>query len=115
MLTTMATMIAMMMTMMTPGMGQYSFNPQLGAELTNEEAPPLLPARTASLLDSTTNLGVGLDDVFVDFLALLLNVLDERFLLLDDLIEVLEQLCELDHLLLNLLDGLVTLLHVTQG
>lgn len=82
-------------------------------ELTaNEQAPPLLAVSAPCLLDSTANLSVGLDNVGVDFLALLLDVLNEGFLLHDDLVQVLEQLCQLDHLSLDLLDGLVALLDV---
>lgn len=51
----------------------------------------------------------------MDLLALCLDVLDEGLLLLDNLVKVLEQLSELNHLLLNLLDGLVALLHVAKG
>jgi hypothetical protein len=69
----------------------------------NEEAPPLL-AVTATRLD-----------VVVDFLALLLNVGNERFLLLDDLVKVLEQLGEFDHLTFYVLDGLVALFYIAEG
>ena len=51
----------------------------------------------------------------MDLLALCFDVLDEGLLLLDNLVEVLEQLGELNHLLLDLLDGLVALLHITEG
>ena len=63
---------------------------QSWVNLTDEEAPPLLPAGTARLHDGTANLGVGLDHVLVDLLALCLDVLDEGLLLLDNLVEVLE-------------------------
>ena len=54
----------------------------------NEEAPPLLAVTATRLDDSTINFDVGSLDVVVDFLALLLNVGNERFLLLDDLVKV---------------------------
>ena len=84
-------------------------------EQDDEQAPPLLAVPAACLVDCAADLGVGLDDVVVDFLALLLNVGDEGFLLLHDLIEVLEQLGELDHLALDVLDRFVTLLDVAEG
>lgn len=81
----------------------------------NEQTPPLLAAGTPCFLDGSTNLGVGLDDVLVNLLALLFNILHQRFLLHNDLVEVLEQLCKLHHLSLNLLNSLVSLLDIPQG
>jgi hypothetical protein len=81
----------------------------------DEQAPPLLAVTGARADDRGTNLLVTLCDVIANLLALLLNVGNERFLLLHNLIEVLEKLGELDHLALNVLDGLVALLHVAQS
>lgn len=81
----------------------------------NEEAPPLLAVTATRLDDSTINFDVGSLDVVVDFLALLLDVGNERFLLLDDLVKVLEQLGEFDHLTFYVLDGLVALFYVAEG
>jgi hypothetical protein len=81
----------------------------------DEQAPPLLAVAAPCLFDGAADLCVGLDDVLVDLLALLLNVGNEGLLLLHNLIEVLEQLGELDHLALDILDGLVALLDVAEG
>ena len=89
--TTIATMMAMMMIMMTPGFSQYTATDRKDEDrLTDEEAPPLLPASATGLLDRTTNLGVCLNNVFVDLFTLGLDVLNKRLLLLHDLVEVLE-------------------------
>jgi hypothetical protein len=84
-------------------------------EENDEQAPPLLAVPAARLLDCAADLGVCLDDVFVDLLTLLLDVGDERFLLLHDLVEVLEQLGKFDHLLLDSLNGFVALLDVAES
>lgn len=84
-------------------------------EQNNEQAPPLLAVPAARLLDCAADLGVGLDDVVVDLLALLLDVGDEGFLLLHDLVQVLEQLGELDHLALDVLDRVVALFDIAKG
>lgn len=84
-------------------------------EQDDEQAPPLLPVACARTDDRSTDFLVTLCDVLADFLALLLDVGDERLLLLHDLIEVLEELCKLHHLALDVLDGLVALLDVAQG
>jgi hypothetical protein len=81
----------------------------------DEEAPPLLAARGAGACDGTADLVVGLDDVLVDLLALCFDVLHERFLLRDDLVEVREELGKFLHLLRNLLNGLVSILYVTES
>jgi hypothetical protein len=81
----------------------------------DEQAPPLLAVTGARADDRGTNLFVTLCDVIANLLALLLNVGNERLLLLHNLVEVLEKLGELDHLALNVLDGLVALLHVAQS
>lgn len=81
----------------------------------DEEAPPLLAAGAAGLFDSAADFGVGLHHIFVDLLALLLDVGDKGLLLHDDLVEVLEQLGELHHLLLDLQNRLVALLDVAES
>jgi hypothetical protein len=81
----------------------------------DEQAPPLLAVAAPRLFDSATNLCVCLDDVLVDLLAFLLNVGNKGLLLLHNLVEVLEELGELDHLALNVLDSLVALLDVAEG
>lgn len=81
----------------------------------NEQAPPLLPVAGARTDNRRTNLLVALGDVLADLLALLLNVGHKRLLLLHNLVKVLEELGKLDHLALNVLDRLVTLLDVAQG
>lgn len=84
-------------------------------ENANKQAPPLLPVARARTDNRSADLLVTLGDVVADFFALLLNVGDEGLLLLHDLVEVLEELGELDHLALNVLDGIVALLDVAQG
>jgi hypothetical protein len=81
----------------------------------DEKAPPLLATSAARFCDGSADLCVRLDDVLVNLLALLLDILDKRLLLHDNLIKVLEELCELDHLLLNLLNGFVALLDIAEG
>jgi hypothetical protein len=81
----------------------------------NEEAPPLLAVAGASADDCGADFLVALGDVFADLLALGFNVGNERLLLLHNLVEVLEELGKLDHLALNVLDGLMALLDVAQG
>lgn len=78
----------------------------------DKEAPPLLAVAAAGLLNGTTNLIVPLNNVLVNLLTLLLDVGNEWLLLLNNLVEVLEQLCKLNHLSLNVLDGFVALLDV---
>jgi hypothetical protein len=81
----------------------------------NEEAPPLLAVAGARADDCGANFLVTLCDVFADLLALGFDVGNERLLLLHNLVEILEELGKLDHLALNVLDGLVALLDVAQG
>lgn len=81
-------------------------------EENDEEAPPLLAVAAARFVDGSADFRVGLHHVVVDFLALGLDVGHERLLLLHDLVEVLEQLGKLDHLALDVLDGLVPLLDI---
>lgn len=84
-------------------------------EQNNEQAPPLLAVPAASLLDCAADFGVGLDNVVVNLFALLLDVGDEGLLLLHDLVEILEKLGQLNHLALDVLNGLVALLDVAEG
>lgn len=56
----------------------------------DEQAPPLLAVPATCLFDCAADLGVRLDDVVVNLLALLLDVGDEGFLLLHNLVQVLE-------------------------
>lgn len=84
-------------------------------EQDDEQAPPLLAVPAARLLDRAANLGVCLNHVVVDLLALLLDIGHERLLLLHNLVEVLEELGELNHLALDVLDGFVALLDVAEG
>jgi hypothetical protein len=81
----------------------------------NEEAPPLLAVAGARADDGGANFLVALSDVFADLLALSFDVGNKRLLLLHNLVEVLEELGKLDHLALNVLDGLMALLDVAQG
>jgi hypothetical protein len=81
----------------------------------DEQAPPLLAVAAARRGDCGANLLVAFCDVLADLLALLLNVGDHGLLLLHDLVEVLEELGELDHLTLDVLDRFVALLDVAQG
>jgi hypothetical protein len=81
----------------------------------NEQAPPLLAIAAARRGDCGANLLVAFCDILADLLTLLLNVGDEGLLLLHDLVEVLEELGELNHLALDVLDGFVALLDVAQG
>lgn len=84
-------------------------------EQDNEQAPPLLAVTAAGLVNGTSNLGIGLYNIFVDLLAFLLDVGNKRFLLLNNLVKVLEELGKLHHLALNVLNGFVALLDVTEG
>ncbi|KAI6761185.1 hypothetical protein HG531_001738 [Fusarium graminearum] len=78
-------------------------------------ADPLLLASLAGSVDSHTNLLVTLVKVLDNLLTLLLNLGDGSLLLNNESVHVLEELCQLDHLLLNLLKGLVTVLNGAQG
>lgn len=81
----------------------------------DEQAPPLLPVASTRADNRRANLLVTLCYVLADFLALLLNVGDQRLLLLHDLVKVLEELSKLNHLTLNVLNGLVALLDIAEG
>jgi len=84
-------------------------------EQDDKEAPPLLAVTAARLDYGTINLDIGSLYVVVDFFALGLDVGDERLLLLDNLVEILEQLGQLHHLTFYVLDGFVSLFDVAQG
>lgn len=75
------------------------------------QAPPLPLASISRALNRNANLLSSLVHVLNNFLALHLNVRDSRFLLHNQCLHILEQLSELNHLLLNLLDSLVSVLH----
>lgn len=77
---------------------------------TDTQADPLLLASLAGRVDGDANLLVTLIEVLDDLLGLLLNLGDGNLLLDDQGVHVLEQLGELDHLLLNLDKGGVTIL-----
>lgn len=77
---------------------------------TDAQANPLLPAGTPRRLDGAAELDVALVQVLDHLLALLLDNGDLLLLLHDQGVHVLEQLGELDHLLLDLLDGGVAVL-----
>lgn len=78
------------------------------------ETDPLLLACGAGLHRSLLELNICLDHVLLCVLGVLLDVLDHGVLLDDDGVEVLEELRELDHGALDLLDRVVALLHRAQ-
>ena len=80
----------------------------------NTQADPFLLPRGPSAVNGLTNMNVAGFEMCVCFLSLLLNVLDQRFLLHDNGIEVLEELLQLNHCALDLLDRVVALLDVAQ-
>lgn len=128
MTTTMATTTAMMMMMRTVRCSDQHVDSHMICGPSGEEtrrcgenaltgdtqAVPLLPVTGARTDNGSVDLLVGLDDVVAHFLALLLNVLHKRLLLDDDLVQILEQLCQLNHLLFDLLNLLVTALDRAQ-
>jgi hypothetical protein len=81
----------------------------------NAQAPPLLLPGGARRLDSHTNLLVALVEVLDNLLALLLNLHNGRFLLHNQGVHVLEELGKLNHLLLNLNQGIVAILYGAEG
>jgi hypothetical protein len=81
----------------------------------NEQAPPLLAVARARTDDCGANLLIAFHDIVVDFFGLGLDARNLGFLLLHDLVKVLEELGQLDHLALNVLDRGVALLHVTEA
>jgi hypothetical protein len=104
---------AAIMTMMMTRVDQERVGLRHVIRLTaDEQAPPLLAVTGSRLFNSASNFLVALNDVVVDFLALLLNVLDEGLLLHNNLVEILEELGKLHHLSLNLLNRLVSFLDV---
>ena len=81
----------------------------------NPEAYPLLPSYGSRLGNRSVKLFVTLPDIRVRFLCLLLDLLNRSFLLYDCGVNVLEQLRELDHLALDLLDGFMATLDSVEG
>jgi hypothetical protein len=77
---------------------------------TDTQADPLLLASLAGRVDGDANLLVTLIEVLDHLLGLLLNLGDGNLLLDDQGVHILEQLGELNHLLLNLDKGGVTIL-----
>ena len=75
--------------------------------------PLLLPRRTGRI-NGLADLLVTAHKVRVRLLGLLLDILHQRILLDDDGVQVLEQLLQLDHGALDLLDRVVALLHIAQ-
>jgi hypothetical protein len=67
-----------------------------------EQAPPLLPIVGTRTDNRSANFLIPFCDVLADFFAVLLHIDNERLLLLHDLIEVLEELSELNHLTLDI-------------
>ena len=78
----------------------------------NTKAPPLFPPGCSRLVDCSGELGVGLRNMLVDFLASLLNLSDRRFLLDYRSFQVLEHLSQDEHVLFDLLDGLMSTANV---
>lgn len=84
-------------------------------ELTRDtKADPLLLACSTRSVDGHADLLVTLVQVINHLLALLLNLSDSRLLLHDQRVHILEQLGELYHLLLNLDQRIVAILHRAQ-
>jgi hypothetical protein len=81
----------------------------------DKQAPPLLAVATTRADDCGANLLVSFCDVLANLLALLLDIGNQRLLLLNNLVEILEELSELDHLALDVLDGFVALLDIAEG
>ena len=80
----------------------------------NAKTDPLLLPRGTSRSDGLTDLLIAAHKMRVRLLGLLLDVLHQRILLHDNGVQVLEQLLQLDHGALDLLDGVVALLHIAQ-
>lgn len=81
-----------------------------GALTADTQAPPLLLAGLARGVHGHANLLVTLVEVLDNLLALLLDLRDGGLLLDDEDVHVLEELGQLDHLLLNLLQGSLAVL-----
>lgn len=83
--------------------------------LTNDaQADPLLSPGRSRLVNGLVELLVSFIQVYDGILGFVVDVLYRGFLLNDGSFHVLEQLCELNHLSLDLLDGLVSALHSAQ-
>ena len=80
----------------------------------DSKADPLLFARSPGASNATVELHVSLLQVFVCVHSPLFDILHHGLLLDDNRIQVLEELLELKHGLLNLLDGGVTLTDVRE-
>lgn len=78
---------------------------------TDTQAPPLPLPRVPGTLNGGSDLLVSFVHVINDLLSLHLNVDDCCFLLNDQVVHILEHLCKLDHLALNLLDGSISVLY----
>lgn len=81
----------------------------------DKQAPPLLAPTRTSLVNSLSNLFLSLVDVLNNLFSALINLLNHRLLFGDKLLHLLEELCELDDRLLNLLDFVVTGLDLTKS
>ena len=87
----------------------------LGVLTADTKTDPLLLPRGTSAINGFADVLVARDEMRVRLLSLLLDILHQRLLLHDDRIQVLEQLLQLDHGALDLLDGIVALLHIAQS
>jgi hypothetical protein len=72
------------------------------------QANPLLSTGSPCLLDRAMEFRISSPNILRDFLALLFNLCDGRFLLDNQGLKILEQLREFHHLLLNFLDILMS-------
>lgn len=81
----------------------------------DEQAPPLLSPCRPSLFCSDAQVLISLNHVSISLLGLFLDVLDERLLLDNDGVQVLEELRQFHHGPLNLLNCIMALLHVAEG
>lgn len=79
------------------------------------QADPLLLARSTGSVDSRSDLLVALVQVVDNLLAFLLDLCDRGLLLDNQRVHILEQLRQLDHLLLDLDQSIVTILHGAQS
>jgi hypothetical protein len=77
-----------------------------------KQAPPLLVVARTSTDDRRANFLVAPCDILANVLALLLNVGNERLLLLHNFVEIYEKLGDHEHLALNVLDSLMALIRV---
>lgn len=80
-------------------------------ERTNDpETQPLLPPCAPRVFDRSVDLRVSLLDILMDFLALLIDLFKGRVLLDDRLVNILEELCQFDHLAFDFLNGFMAAL-----